>query len=265
MHAESWLHWECNGMELNLEGKVIAITGGGTGIGAEAAMAFAREGAVVYILGRREAALKNCSERCRKQSLNVRCLVTDVTQKESIQRAVNTILRESGTIDVWINNAGVLLQKPLLETSREEYLEFMDANAYSVLLCTQVVAPEMITRGGGVFLNASSYAVKVPNYRSGVYAMAKCAVSSMTRVLSYELAPHNIRVVGYMPGAIATEMVAGLSEKEDMQLQYNVMGRRGTPQEVGALLCFLASDVSAYINGVDVEISGGKYAVQLPE
>lgn len=252
-------------MDLHLREHVIVITGGGTGIGKAAALEFAREGATVCILGRRELALQQACDEARREGLVLYMYPADATDPQALQAVAESIAERFHTIDVWINNAGTLLIRPMLDVTREDWQSAMDANLYSVLLGTQIAAPYMKAQRGGVILNASSFAAKIPNASSGVYAIAKSGVSMMTKVLSSELAPYGIRVAGYMPGPIATEMTSSTSpEEEAAQRNTVVLHRRGKAEEAGKLLVLLASDACSYISGVDVEISGGKFAVQNP-
>lgn len=251
-------------MNLRLNEKVVVITGGGTGIGLAAAIECASEGAYVCILGRRDGTLQQACMEAKAQNLTLYTYAVDITDAPQLHEISKQIAnRFTGGIDVWVNNAGSFLAKPLLSVSQTDWHSIMDVNLYAVLLGVQAAVPYM--QHGGVIINASSFAAKIPNASSGVYAIAKSGVTAMTRVLAAELAPKNIRVVGYMPGPIKTPMTNNNSSQDDKaQLSSVVLRRRGEAQEVGKLVAFLASDASSYISGVDVEISGGKFAVQNP-
>lgn len=250
-------------MELGLVGKVIFITGGGSGIGKAAALAFAREGARVVVAGRTERRLQNACDEAAAQGLSLASYPLDVRDNAALQQAADDTCARFGRLDVWVNNAGVAISKPFEEFTDEEWRTVLDVNLGAVFFGSRAAARHMKRQNGGVILNASSYAVRIPHAGGAPYAAAKSGVSSLTKTLAAELAPWNIRVVGYIPGMIVTEMSAETVRQRESELTDCVSLRRlGTPEDMAGPIVFAASDACGYLTGVDIEVTGGKYCVQ---
>lgn len=251
-------------MDLNLKGKSVVVTGGGTGIGEAAALEFAREGAQVSICGRRLDRLQEMARRAADQGLTIRYYQVDVTDTVALEAMAEQIVQEVGGIDVWVNNAGIAINRPVLEFTEEEYRKVVAINMDAVFFGSQIAARHMIRQGrGGVILNAESYAVKIPHAQGAVYAATKAAVQSFVRSFAANLAPYGIRVIGYIPGMIVSEISEeSIRENRKLYTQNIAMQRLGRPEDLAKTLVFLASDGAGYISGTDVEIAGGKYAVQ---
>lgn len=251
-------------MDLHLNGKSVVVTGGGTGIGEAVALEFAREGAIVTICGRRLERLRETAQKAAAQGLHIRYFQVDVTDTKAVEIMAGKISDECGGIDVWINNAGIAINRPALSFTEEEYRRIVATNMDAVFFCSQIAARHMIAQGrGGVILNAESYAVKIPHAQGAVYAATKAAVQSFVRSFAANLAPYGIRVVGYIPGMIVSEISEeSIRENRRLYTQNIAMQRLGHPEDLAKTLVFLASDAAAYISGTEVEIAGGKYAVQ---
>lgn len=252
-------------MDLQLTGKVVVITGGTAGIGAACATAFFTEGCRVAVCGRSQDKLDACKAEMAAQGFELFVYVADVAKPQELERFAQQVYDKYGRIDVWVNNAGVSHKAKLLEMSATDWDNVLDINVKSVFLGAQIAARYMRQGEGGVILNASSYAAVIPSAGGGAYAASKAAVSSLTRTLAAELAPYNIRVNGYIPGVIATQMNARrLAEQPEATLGQIALNRAGDAKEVAAGIVFLASAAAGYITGIDLEISGGKFAVQIP-
>ncbi len=254
-------------MNLNLEGKSVVITGGATGIGRAAAMEFAREGAVVSVCARRLSTLEQMREDAGKEGLQIDIYRLDVTDAAAMESMAEDIAKKRGGIDVWLNNAGVAINRPVMEFTSDEYRYMMGINLDAVFFGCRIAAKHMIAQGrDGVILNASSYAAKIPHAEGAVYAATKAAVSSLTKTFAANLAPYGIRVVGYIPGMIVTEIsTESIAANRRHYTQNIALQRLGVPEDLAKPLVFLASDAAGYISGVDIEIAGGKYAVQNSE
>lgn len=251
-------------MELNLKGKSVVVTGGGTGIGEAAALEFAREGALVSICGRRLDKLQAMAQRAASEGLTIRYYQVDVTDTDALSAMADQIVQDSGGIDVWVNNAGIAINRPALDFTEEEYRKVVSINMDAVFFGSQIAARHMIRQGrGGVILNAESYAVRIPHAQGAVYAATKAAVQSFVRSFAANLAPYGIRVIGYIPGMIVSEISEeSIRENRKLYTQNIAMQRLGRPEDLAKTLVFLASDAAGYISGTDIEIHGGKYAVQ---
>lgn len=252
-------------MDLQLTGKVVVITGGAAGIGAACAAAFLQEGCQVAICGRSQEKLDAFKASMVQAGYELFGCVADVANQQALEEFAQQVYAKYGRIDIWVNNAGISHKTKLLEMAATDWDKIMDINLKSVFLGAQVAARYMRKGEGGVILNASSYAAVIPSAGGGAYAASKAAVSSLTRTLAAELAPYNIRVNGYIPGVIATQMNSKrLAEQPGATLGQIALNRAGDAKEVAAGLVFLASGAASYITGTDLEISGGKFAVQIP-
>jgi len=190
----------------------------------------------------------------------------DMTDLEQVETFAAAVAKEYGSIDVWINNAGAMWIKPLMEMSSEEFRREIDLNLTTVFHGAKAAYPYMKAQGSGVILNASSFAALDPNAGRATYSAAKAAVKNLSASMAAEFAAANIRVLAYVPGMIATEIAAESIEKYGDALLADIPCRRfGTPEDLGKVLVFLASDAAGYMNGCHVEISGGKRCVQNPQ
>lgn len=250
-------------MELHLIDRTVVITGGATGIGRAAAIEFLREGAHVAVLGRRIEPLRKLHSEMLKLGYEIYYESCDVTDIKAVRAYAQNVKKHFGSIDVWINNAGVAIDKPFMKFTDSDWDEICAINLKSVFDCTQIAASYMIQNGGGVIINASSFCAKIPHANGVLYAATKAAVSNMTKSTAAALAPYGIRVLGYVPGMIVTpiseSMIAKYKEKFTKDI---ALGRLGHPEDLAKPIVFLASDAASYITGIDLEISGGKFTSQ---
>jgi len=246
--------------ERRLEGRVALVTGGTKGIGRAVAIRFREEGAKVCVCGLDRAALKEM------EGEGFGAWRVDVADPAALRSLVEEVGALHGRLDICVNNAGIYPQSPLLDMDEAAFDETFRVNLRSVFLLSQAAARRMIAdRRPGVIINAVSFAAVIPSAGSGAYAASKAAVSSLTRSFAAELAPHGIRVNGYIPGVIETPMTRGIIEKKGGLLASQLaLGRIGTAAEVAAAVAFLASDESSYITGTCLEVTGGKFCVQNP-
>ena len=253
-------------MDLGLKDKVVVITGGTAGIGEACALAFSREGAHVAVCGRTQKRIAAFKERCAQAGADVFVKQADAGQAEELQAFADAVVSRFGTIDVWINNAGINVGKRLMEITPEDWLQTVAVNLSGVLFGTQIAARAMGEKGG-VILNASSFASLIPSVGGTMYGATKAAVSNMTKTMAAELAPQHIRVNAYIPGIIDTPMNAERIADDANHALINAIAlhRVGTADEMAQALVFLASDQASYITGTAIEVSGGKYAVQNSE
>ncbi len=243
-----------------LQGKVAIITGSTSGIGRASAILFAWEGAKVIIVGRRKERGEAVVDKIRAKGGESIYVQTDMTVEADMKNLINTTLDTFGRIDILFNNAGYMMNKPVLDISREDWDRYLNLDAYSYLRMMQLTLPIMIDQGGGVILNCSSLAavdINIPD--NTLYGFVKAGVNHMSRVIAEEYASKNIRVNTLLPGLIETEMVRNGSNGEsfDFISTLNPMGRPGTPLEAAHAALFLCSDESAYVTATSLVIDGG--------
>lgn len=252
-------------MDMGLKDKIVVITGGSQGIGKAAAKAFVKEGAIVYVCARRLERLESTRAEFATEGLDLHIKAVDVTQYDSVKAWADEIVKEAGRIDIWINNAGANHFQMLIDYTPQDFADMIAININSIFYGSQIAAKQMMKQGGGVILNAASYAAVTPLAGKSPYAACKSAVVSLTKSMAGEWAPYGIRVNAYIPGLIRTEISAPNIEKMgDALLRDIPLHRVGEPEDLADSLLFLASDRSAYITGTTLEISGGKRCVQNP-
>jgi 3alpha(or 20beta)-hydroxysteroid dehydrogenase len=235
-----------------LDGKVTIITGGGSGQGAEEARMFAAEGASTVVVVDLEG---TGGEKVAAELGTVGLFFAlDVTDAEGWRRLADTMVRTYGRVDVLVNNAGIWLDKGVLETSPEEFRRVVEVNQTGVFLGMWAVAPLMRDAGRGSIVNISSNAGLRGGGMPHAYAASKWAVRGMSRAAAWELAPLGVRVNAVCPGFIATAMIQGGQKTLDHLASISRSGRVGSPEEVARLVTFLASDQSSYISGAEIAI-----------
>jgi NAD(P)-dependent dehydrogenase (short-subunit alcohol dehydrogenase family) len=253
-------------VELGLKDKTVVITGGTAGIGLAAARAFAKEGAKLAVCGRSEDKVAAITKEFAESGCPLFATTADVSEEDQLGKFAKQVKEKFGKIDVWINNAAISPKIRLIDMTSAEWDEVFRVNLRAVFLGAQLAARMMRESGGGVILNAASYAAIMPNPTSGAYAAAKAGVASLTKSLAGELAPFGIRVVAYIPGIIATPGTEVRIGKFGSQLLSQIsLNRYGTIEEMADVIVFLASERASYITGTSVEVTGGKYIVQVPE
>ena len=237
-----------------LKDKVAIVTGAAKGIGFITAQRFAQEGAKVMIADLNPQAL----ELAQAQIPGAETYVMNVTDRESIQAAVNQIMERYGKINILINNAGITQDERLIKMTEAQFDSVINVNLKGVFNCTQLVVPHMLAVGSGSIVNASSVVGIYGNFGQTNYSASKFGVIGFTKTWARELGAKGIRVNAVCPGFIATEMVKAMPENilQDIEGR-SWLGRLGRPEEIANIYLFLASDEASYVNGVALEASGG--------
>jgi 3-oxoacyl-[acyl-carrier protein] reductase len=229
-------------MGRQLEGKVAAITGGGSGIGAAIALLFAQEGADVALLDRNEQHAAAVADEASAFGGRTAALAVDVTDGEAMRRLMDDVAARFGGIDILVSAAGILDETPLLEMSEATFDQTLAVDLKGVFLAARWAAPHMVERGGGRIINIASQL----GLKGGVglthYVAAKAGVIGMTKAMALELAVHNILVNAIAPGPIVTPLIEGLSEEWKAAKQAELpIGRFGQAHEVAPTALLLAS------------------------
>lgn len=227
-------------MNDNIAGKVIVITGASSGMGAAAASHLAARGASVVLGARRGDRIEKLTAKIKEADGKATAVVTDVTKREDVQRLVDTAVQTYGRIDVLINNAGVMPLSPLDRLKVDEWDRMIDVNLKGVLYGIAAALPHMIERKSGHIINLSSVAGHKIFDGSTVYSATKTGVRIISEGLRQEVAPHNIRVTIISPGAVKTELLDHISEKDVQQANQDYVAQVGVPAETFARLVVFA-------------------------
>lgn len=243
-----------------LTGKTALITGCNRGIGKAMAEKFASEGANLICAIRKENSefKAETDTWAVKYGINIDFVYFDLTDEDAIKAAFKELNKEKRTIDILVNNAGIPAGGFLLMTSLTKVKEVMQVNFFSQILITQQVAKMMMKQKHGAIVNMSSVTAMDNQGGWTAYGSSKGAFLSFTRTAARELASFGIRVNAVAPGLIDTEMGGEMDEKYQAEmLSRSDLGRKGTPEEVANVVCFLASDEASYITGQIIRIDGG--------
>ena len=261
-------------MELNLKGKSVIVTGGGSNIGRGIALAFAREGAHVTIAEIDPGQGGKVVEEARKAgAASAAVVATDVTKWESVQAMVREVEGRAGAVDVLVNNVGWTLDRLFVEKERAEWEKEVQINLWGMINCTRAVLDGMIARKGGVIVSLGSDAGRMGEFREAVYGACKAGVIALTKSVAREVGRHGIRLNVVCPGMTmpaSEEEFGGLSmwaaevnrawgtpEMQARIAKVYPLRRIGKPEDVTGAVVFLASDAASFVTGQTLSVSGG--------
>ncbi len=248
-----------------LPGKVAIVTGAAQGIGQACAARLAKEGAKVVLCDINEATGQAAAQAIGSSAMHVRC---NVAKPEDVAAVVAAALRAHGRIDVLVNNAGVVDDAPFLDLGLEELDRVLSINLRGAFLMAQAVARQMVKQGepkaggsAGAIVNMSSI-----NERFGLpdhvaYSMSKGGIAQLTKSMAIALASQGIRVNAVGPGTIDTPLLANVVKDRAFRtkvLSRTPIGRYGRPEEIAAIVAWLASDEASYITGTTIFADGGR-------
>ena len=244
-----------------LEGKIAVITGGSSGIGLATAKRFVKEGAYVFITGRRQAEL---DKAVAEIGANVTAVQGDASNLDDLDRLYKEVAAKKGKLHVLFANAGTVEPKPTPAVSPDHYDKTFDINARGVFFAVQKALP-LMKEGGSIIVTGSGVWQKgIPIYAT--YGATKAALRSFVRTWTAEFAGKGIRANMISPGPTETAILEGQfgANTEAMRERFKTMipmGRMGKPEEIASAAVFLASDESSYISGIDLPVDGGLVAI----
>jgi NAD(P)-dependent dehydrogenase (short-subunit alcohol dehydrogenase family) len=243
---------------------VVLITGGLTGIGRAAAVAFAKKGANVVVAGRRDEAGKALAEELRGFGSEAEFINADVRKEDDVRALVDRTIERFGRLDVAVNNAGTEGRPgPITDQTAESYAATFDTNVLGTLLSVKHELRVMQAQGSGSIINISSTYGHEGGAGASVYVASKHAVEGMTKSAALEAASSGVRVNAVAPGPIKTGLLdrfTGTSERKAALLKTVPLGRVGDPADIARAAVFLASEDASFITGQILTVDGGKTA-----
>ncbi len=251
-----------------LDNKVALVTGGGSGIGREIALLYARQGARVVVADIQLEAAGRVVSEIDSQVGSGQAVQMDVSSEEQVQHVFDQVVQEHGRLDILVNNAGVSHVGNILETSLGDWERVMSVNARGVFLCSKYAIKHMIKQQpqGGILVNIASVAGMIAVDRRLPYSASKGAVMSITRSVAIDFVQQGIRANAICPGTVHTPFVEGYLErnfaatKDEERKKMHArqpIGRMGRPDEIASAALYLASDEASFVTGSTLVIDGG--------
>lgn len=243
---------------MRLESKIAIVTGGAQGIGKATVEKFVENGARVAIWDIDDEKGNELCDSLNRENVVSKYFHVDVTNFESVNKALDEVIESFGQIDILINNAGITKDATLKKMTTEQWQQVLNVNLTGVFNCTKLVSAKMLENGGGRIINASSVVGLYGNFGQTNYVATKAGVIGMTKVWARELGRKNINVNAVAPGFIATEMVEKMPENViKMMEEKTPLGRLGKPEDIANAYLFLASDEASFVNGTVLSVDGG--------
>jgi NAD(P)-dependent dehydrogenase (short-subunit alcohol dehydrogenase family) len=246
------------------DGKVAFVTGAGSGIGRETALALARRGARVGFLTRTAAHAQSVSDEIRAVGGSPRAMTGDVGKAGDVSAAVTAIVAEFGGLDLVVANAGVDVSGTILDTTLEDWDRLVATNLTGVFLTAKFSVPAVVSRGGGAFVIVGSDASVQGSPGLAAYSAVKHGLVGLTRCMAIDHGPAGIRTTIVCPSVVMTPMMRNLAENDPETaaewLSAIPLGRGAQPSEVAAVICHLGSDEASFTNGLVYNLDGGSSA-----
>lgn len=226
----------------SMKGKIIVITGASSGLGAETARHLAALGAFVALGARRADRIESLAEEINKNGGSAVAVATDVTKREQVQKLVDAAVKQFGRVDVILNNAGIMPLSPMERLNVDEWDQMIDVNLKGVLYGIAAALPYMKSQKSGHIINVSSVAGHKVFHGSAVYSATKFGVRALSEGLRQEVKAYNIRTTIISPGAVQTELLDHISERDIQQANQDFVGKVGvTPDAFARLIAFAIS------------------------
>lgn len=240
---------------MDLKDKVVLVTGSSRGIGAQIALAFAKQGSIVILNGRKSIP-QELTQKLDEMGAKYSQTLGDISKEDDVKRMVKEVIKEYGQIDVLVNNAGITNDMLMIGMKRDDFASLIDVNLVGTFQMTQAVLKKMYKKKTGVIINMASIIGLHGNIGQANYAASKAGVIGLTKSVAKEGALRNIRVNAIAPGMIVSDMTDVLSDKVKADILENIpMKRFGEAKEVADVAVFLAKN--DYITGQVITIDGG--------
>lgn len=250
-----------------LRDKVAFITGGGQGIGRATALLFAREGARIGLIDKLGDNAAAVAKEIAEAGGSAVAFTGDVSKRDELSHAIERTVEAFGGLNVLVNNAGVALTRPFVDTTAEDIDFLVNVNLKGVVYASQAAIPHMIEAGGGAIVHDASNAGLVGRPWQSVYGATKAGIVSLTKSMGLSLAKDKIRVNCICPGSIDTPMLrTAMATSGDFEANWRrtemviPMGHIGRPEDIAHATLFLASEEAGYITGVALPVDGGRTA-----
>lgn len=245
---------------MNLNDKIAIVTGAGQGIGRAIAHRLANAGADVAILDLNQPAVETVAKELENLGREVIPIQADVSESLDVNTAVEMVISKFGRVDILVNNAGIAGRTlPLTDLDESDWNAVIDVNLTGVFLCCKAVIGPMIAQDYGRIVNIASIAGKEGNPTMIPYSVSKAGVICLTKALAKEVTDYNIRVNAVSPAVIETPIMDGMAQSTiDYMVSKIPLGRIGKPEEVAAVVNFLASDEASFVTGQCYDVSGGR-------
>jgi len=244
----------------NLQGKNALVTGSRTGLGAAMAIGLAEAGANVVVHGSKETGIDGVVAAIRATGVKEARIIADLADPKSPERMIDFTLHELGSIDILINNAGIIRRKPAVDYTVEDWNEVLQIDLTAVFQLAQLAGRHMLAQGSGKIINIAS----LLSFQGGIlvpaYAAAKGAVAQLTKALANEWASKGVNVNAIAPGYMETDVTAALRAdhvRNRQILERIPAGRWGSPADLAGTAVFLASRASDYLHGAVIAVDGG--------
>lgn len=245
---------------LSLQGKTAVVTGCNQGLGNGIAAAVAAAGANVVLVDCNVSKLDVLAAEIESMGCRALICATDITREDSVVEMVQNALNTFGSIEILVNNAGIVHRVAAVETTFDQWQRTIDVNLTGVFLCGREIGKAMIRQKKGKIVNIASINSAVARPNLSAYGASKSAVTQLTRCWALEWAAHNINVNAVAPSFVMTEMTRDLFADPDVRkqlLERVPLGRIGTVEDIAAAVLFLASEASNYITGHTLFVDGG--------
>ncbi|MFP4543759.1 MAG: 3-oxoacyl-[acyl-carrier-protein] reductase [Bacteroidota bacterium] len=245
---------------MRFEGKTVIVTGGCRGIGLAIVEKFASEGAKVYAVdfripedGRQLISDDNIAAKVAVKQ-------ADVTNLDNVQQVFDEIIKEAGSVDVLVNNAGITRDNLLIRMSEQEWDAVIDTNLKGTFICTKAISRQMMSQRNGRIINIGSIVGTIGNAGQANYSSSKAGVIGFTKSIARELASRNILVNCVAPGYVRTPMTDKLTDEQKQKFIDNIpLKKIAEPDDIANVAAFLASSDASYLTGQIIHVNGGLY------